>query len=152
MRARGGIRLHAVFIPERRIPAAPGEEADQERTKMTTIDLFRNAEETEAYPAGHVIFREGDPGHTMYAVQEGEVDLVVHGNVVETVGAGGIFGEMSLLLEGHRRSAAAIAKTDCRLAPVTEKRFNFLVQQTPNFALQVMRIIADRLIRMDARL
>ena len=119
---------------------------------MAKIDLFRNAEETEAYPAGHVIFREGEPGHTMYAVQEGEIDLVVHGNVVETVGAGGIFGEMSLLLDGHRRSAAAIAKTDCRLAPVTEKRFNFLVQQTPNFALQVMRIIADRLIRMDARL
>lgn len=119
---------------------------------MATIDLFRNAEETASHPAGHVIFREGDPGHTMYAVQEGEVDLVVHGNVVETVGPGGIFGEMSLLLEGHRRSAAAVAKTDCRLAPVNERRFNFLVQQTPNFALQLMRIIASRLLRMDARL
>src|ERR1035438_8638866 len=119
--------------------------------KMTTIDLFRNAGETEAHPAGHVIFREGEPGQTMYAVQEGEVDLVVHGNIVETVGAGGIFGEMSLLLEGHRRSATSIAKTDCRLAPVTERRFNFLVQQTPKFALQVMRIIALRLMRMDAR-
>ena len=119
---------------------------------MTTIELFRSAEETESHSAGHVIFREGDPGNTMYAVQEGEVDLVVHGNVVETVGAGGIFGEMSLLLEGHRRTAAAVAKTACRLAPVTERRFNFLVQQTPMFALQVMRIIAGRLMRMDARL
>jgi CRP-like cAMP-binding protein len=119
---------------------------------MTTIDLFRNAEETETHPAGHVIFQEGDPGHAMYAVQEGEVDLVVHGNVVETVHPGGIFGEMSLLLEGHRRTATAVAKTDCRLAPVTERRFNFLVQQTPMFALQVMRIIAGRLMRMDARL
>ncbi|HTS02630.1 MAG TPA: cyclic nucleotide-binding domain-containing protein [Thermoanaerobaculia bacterium] len=118
----------------------------------TTIDLFRNAEETETHPAGDVIFREGDPGHAMYAVQDGEVDLVVHGNVVETVGAGGIFGEMSLLLDGHRRSATAVARTPCRLAPVTERRFNFLVQQTPHFALQVMRIIAGRLVRMDARL
>jgi len=119
---------------------------------MTTIDLFRNAEETETHPAGHVIFREGEAGHAMYAVQEGEVDIVVHGNIVETVGAGGIFGEMSLLLEGHNRSATAVAKTECRLAPVTERRFNFLVQQTPMFALQVMRIIAGRLMRMDARL
>jgi len=119
---------------------------------MATIDLFRNAEDTESHDAGAVIFREGDAGHTMFAVQEGEVDLVVHGNVVETVGAGGIFGEMSLLLDGHRRSATAVAKTACRLAPVTEKRFNFLVQQTPNFALQVMRIIAGRLMRMDSRL
>lgn len=119
---------------------------------MTTIDLFRSAEETETHPAGHVIFREGDAGHAMFAVQEGEVDLVVHGNVVETVGPGGIFGEMSLLLDGHLRSATAIAKTPCRLVPVTERRFNFLVQQTPHFALQVMRIIAGRLMRMDARL
>lgn len=59
---------------------------------------------------------------------------------------------MSLLLEGHRRSATAVAKTDCRLAPLTERWFNFLVQQTPMFALQVMRIIAGRLMRMDARL
>ena len=128
------------------------EDAGQETTKLTTIDLFRNADDIEAHPAGHVLFREGEPGNMMYAVLEGEVDLAVHGSVVETVGAGGIFGEMSLLLEGHRRSAAAIAKTDCRLARVTERRFNFLVQQTPNFALQVMRIIARRLIRMDARL
>lgn len=115
-----------------------------------TIELFRNANETETYTAGQTIFEEGSRGEVMYAVQEGEVDLLVRGKVVETVPSGGIFGEMSLLLEGHRRSAAAIAKTDCRLAPVTEKRFNFLVQQTPNFALQVMRIMADRLRRMDA--
>src|ERR1019366_5506318 len=108
--------------------------------------------ETEAHPAGHVIFRGGEPGPTLDAVQGGGGEVVVPGNTLETVGAGGIFGEMSLLLEGHRRSATSIAKTDCRLAPVTERRFNFLVQQTPKFALQVMRIIALRLMRMDARL
>ena len=116
-----------------------------------TIEVFRNASETEAYEEGHVIFREGEPGQTMYAVQEGAVDLVVHGNVVETVTPGGIFGEMSLLFPQHRRTATAVAKSSCRLAPVNERRFTFLVQQTPNFALQIMRIIAKRLVRMDER-
>ena len=117
-----------------------------------TIELFRNVKETESHPAGHMIFREGEPGASMYAVQEGEVDLVIHGNIVETVGPGGIFGEMSLLFPDHKRIGSAIVRSDCRLVPVGERQFNFLVQQTPRFALQLMRVIASRLIRMDARL
>jgi CRP-like cAMP-binding protein len=70
---------------------------------------------------------------------------------VEELGSGGVFGEMALIDTGTR-SATAIAKTDCRLVPINERRFQFLVQQTPNFALQLMRIIADRLRRMDSRL
>jgi len=35
---------------------------------------------------------------------------------------------------------------------VDETRFLFLVQQTPNFSLHVMRVLSDRLRRMDERL
>jgi CRP-like cAMP-binding protein len=56
------------------------------------------------------------------------------------------------LLDSVPRSASAVAKTACRLVEINEKRFKFLVQQTPNFALQMMRVIADRLRRMDDRL
>ena len=117
-----------------------------------SIELFRNADSVEAHEAGHHIFEEGsEGGGWMYGVKEGEVEILVRGAVVETVGPGGIFGEMSLI-DSSRRSATAIAKTDCVVVPVDAKRFNFLVQQTPLFALQVMRIMADRLRRMDARI
>lgn len=56
------------------------------------------------------------------------------------------------LIDRNTRSATAVAKTACKLVPIDEKRFKFLVQQTPNFALQLMRIIAERLRRMDERL
>ena len=97
------------------------------------------------------IFSEGEAGDMMYVVVEGQVDLLVKGILVEELGSGGVLGEMALIDTGTR-SAAAIAKTDCKLAPINEKRFQFLVQQTPKFALQLMRIIADRLRRMDSRL
>jgi len=45
------------------------------------------------------------------------------------------------------RKSAARARSDCRLVPINEKRFLFLIQQTPFFALQVMRIISERLRR-----
>ena len=118
---------------------------------MVTIELFRNEENTVHFAVGTTIFSAGDSGGTMYVVVDGEVELLVNDKIVEKLGPGGVLGEMSLI-DSVPRSATAIAKTDCRLVPIDEKRFKFLVQQTPNFALQIMRVIADRLRRMDSRL
>jgi CRP/FNR family cyclic AMP-dependent transcriptional regulator len=118
---------------------------------MFTIDLFRNEDNTQSFAAGETIFGEGDAGDTMYVVIEGRVDLLVKGKLVDQLGPGGALGEMALI-DSALRSASAIAKTDCKLVPINERRFKFLVQQTPNFALQLMRIIAERLRRMDDRL
>ncbi len=119
---------------------------------MVTIEIFHNETDTLAIPAGQTIFNEGDTGGVaMYVVVEGEVDLLVKGKLVESLGPGGVLGEMALL-DNVPRSASAVAKSACRLVEINEKRFKFLVQQTPNFALQMMRVIADRLRRMDDRL
>ena len=114
-----------------------------------TISLFRNATDCQSFSAGQVIFQEGQPGDVMYAVTEGEVDILVHNKVISTVGPDGILGEMALI-DTEPRSATAIARTDCKLVPISAKRFTFLVQQTPHFALQVMRVMAERLRHMDA--
>jgi CRP/FNR family transcriptional regulator, cyclic AMP receptor protein len=42
-----------------------------------------------------------------------------------------------------------VAKTDARVVAIDERRFLFLVQQTPNFALHLMRVLSERLRRMD---
>ena len=85
----------------------------------------------------------------MYVVKEGSADILVSGKVVATVGPGEVFGEMSLIDDRAPHSAAVVARTDCHHVPVDEKRFLFLVQQTPYFAIQVMRVIAERLRRMN---
>ena len=56
------------------------------------------------------------------------------------------------MIDHAPRVATAIARTACKLLPIPEKRFLFMVQQTPHFALQIMRVVAERLRRMDARL
>jgi CRP-like cAMP-binding protein len=60
-----------------------------------------------------------------------------------------VFGEMVLIDSNPR--AAAVASTACKLVPVSQKRFLFMVQQTPHFSLQIMKVIAERLRKMDAR-
>ncbi len=100
------------------------------------------------FAAGDVIFAEGDKGDAMYVVRNGEVTVERNGKVMETLGGGGIFGEMALI-DGSPRSATVRAKTDCEVAPINEKSFLFLVHETPFFAVAVMRTLADRLRRLD---
>jgi CRP/FNR family transcriptional regulator, cyclic AMP receptor protein len=112
---------------------------------MATLDIFRlEGADAIAFPAGAEIFKEGDPGESMYVILDGTARIVVHGVEVEVVGPGGVLGEMALI-DSAPRSASAIAVTDCRLVEIGEKRFTFLVQQHPRFAIQIMRVMASRL-------
>jgi CRP-like cAMP-binding protein len=60
----------------------------------------------------------------------------------------GIFGELSLI-DQEERIASAIARTDCTLQVIDKRHFLFLVQENPLFAIQVMKVMADRLRRVD---
>ena len=101
-------------------------------------------------PAGEVIFRQYDMGSEMYVVLEGEVELAIGANAIEVLGPGEPFGEMALI-DQVPRTATATARTNCKLAVIPERRFLFLVQTTPHFALDIMKSMADRLRKMNAR-
>jgi CRP/FNR family cyclic AMP-dependent transcriptional regulator len=114
------------------------------------LDMFVNEANPRECAAGEVIFRAYDMGFEMYVVLEGEVELTIGSNVVEVLGPGEPFGEMALI-DQTPRVATVIAKTACKLAVIPEKRFLFMVQQTPHFALQIMKVMADRLRKMNER-
>ena len=118
---------------------------------MNTISLFRTSEATHTVPPGQFIFREGDPGDCAYVLLEGDAEVVVKGLVVEQSRAGSLLGEMALI-ENQPRSASVRANTECKLVAIDERRFLFLIQQHPYFALQVMGIMAERLRRMNREL
>jgi CRP/FNR family transcriptional regulator, cyclic AMP receptor protein len=111
---------------------------------MNIPNIFESQTQPETWAAGSIIFQEGQPGDEMYIVKQGEVELRVHGRIVEVVGPEGFFGEMAVI-EGGQRSATALAKSDCVLMPVNLKRFEFMVHEIPSFAVEVMRGLARRL-------
>lgn len=111
---------------------------------MIPIEIFSHNTTKITIQAGQFLFREGDEGNQMYVLETGTAEVFVKNRVVETLGHGSMVGEMGLVSPGPH-SASVIAKTDCEFAAVDEKRFQFLVQQTPYFAIQVMRLMAERL-------
>jgi CRP/FNR family cyclic AMP-dependent transcriptional regulator len=114
-----------------------------------TINILRHEGDTTTIPAGQPIFSAGEPGNLMYVVESGEADVLLGDKVIETIGPGGIVGEMALI-DAQPRSATVIARTDCALIPVDGKRFLRLVQHTPYFAIQVMQILTSRLRRQNS--
>ena len=112
--------------------------------------LFKNASDAERRPAGSIVFEAGEPGTRMYVVRKGSVAIRVGNETVETVGVGGVVGEMAIV-DNEPRSATAVVLADAELVPVDRHRFVFLVQQTPYFALQVMETMATRLRNANAR-
>lgn len=117
---------------------------------MIALDnLFRFSTDLKLFSAGQTIFNQGDPGDVMYVVLDGQVDILLSSQLVETVDCGGILGELALI-DSRPRAATAVARSDVRLVPIDRERFTFMVDETPFFAAQVMEAIAQRLRRMDA--
>lgn len=118
---------------------------------MAILNLFQYVKDTVTFPAGHVIYKEGEPNvGVAYVVLEGEVDVTFGGKLLEVTTAGGLLGELSLL-DNKPHSSTCTAKTDVKLAPIDQQRFLFMVQETPFFAIEVMRVMADRLRRERAQ-
>lgn len=111
---------------------------------MVSIELFANNPDIVRVEAGHPLFSAGEDGHRMFVLSTGTAEVIVNDRVVETLQHGSVVGEMGIVSPGPR-SATVVATTDCEFVAIDEKRFHFLVQQTPFFATQVMRILAERL-------
>jgi CRP-like cAMP-binding protein len=118
---------------------------------MRTIKSLDFPGDAKAVAAGTIIFRVDDPPDCMYSLIEGEVDILVKDVLVDTIHAGGLFGEMAVI-ENDRRAATAVARTDVKLVALDQGQFQELVRQSPAFAMRIMRVLSDRVRRLNERL
>lgn len=104
------------------------------------------------YQAGDIIFKEGDPGSTMYIVWSGRVAVVKGDFAGPTVlgyrGVGEVIGEMALL-ENEVRSASVVALENVRLLTITRDSFERLLSQNPAMGLGILSMLSARLRASD---
>ena len=65
-------------------------------------------------------------------------------NVVERIGAGGMFGEIALV-DRSTRAASATAETACTLLAINRNQFISLVRANPVFGASLLKAIAQRM-------
>jgi uncharacterized membrane protein len=105
------------------------------------------------YSAGQAVFNYGDPGHALYIVRSGEVEIFVKNDqgekiVLETSQPGDIFGEISLL-DGGTRTAWVAALSDIQLLRLDREHFEAYLRQCTPAALNLLSVAARRLRRSD---
>lgn len=105
---------------------------------------------SETYPNEHVIFKQGDPGDSMYLVQKGYALAV--SNDPETgeerstgiVAAGQSFGELGLLMN-QPRTATVVAGTSVTVLKVTLETLRALEEAEPAIAAKLYKSLARTL-------
>ena len=111
---------------------------------MRIEDCFSASAERTLVKAGDAIFKEGELGELMYVVLKGTFDVFVGNNLVSSFEAVEIIGEMAVIDPGPR-SASVVAKTDCQLITLNQRKFMMLTEHKPEFALHVMKSLVERM-------
>jgi CRP/FNR family transcriptional regulator, cyclic AMP receptor protein len=96
------------------------------------------------YPTGSVVFSRGDPGSCMYVVQSGVIEMVIGNKVVEICRENEAIGFMSVIDDAPRSSTARVREA-CELSVIDQRRFRFMVDEVPNFAIYIMQAMARRI-------
>ncbi len=108
------------------------------------------------FKEGEIIFKEDDEScREMYIIDSGRVNIVKKVGDAEatltTLDEGSFFGEMSLIT-GNKRSASAIALTNCKLHSMDKETFEFNLSKDINFTRQILDTLAHRLEETDTNL
>jgi CRP/FNR family transcriptional regulator, cyclic AMP receptor protein len=93
---------------------------------------------------GHVIAKEGDPGVGFFLIVDGNASVSVGGKTRAKLRPGDFFGEISLLDRGPR-TATVTATSPITLLGITAWTFKSLVEQHPRIALNMLKVVAQRL-------
>jgi CRP/FNR family transcriptional regulator len=118
-----------------------------ERPRKQAIDMrmfARNAGSNMTFQPGAILFNEGDTLKNVYVVQSGAVEIVTHGKVADVCGPGDVLGFISMV-DGGASTGTARVKETAELSILDERKFFFMVDEVPNFALYIMRALAHRI-------
>ena len=96
------------------------------------------------FKTGQAVFKEGEPGDTMFVLLSGIVEVSIGPRSLGTFEPVEIVGELAVIEPGPR-SATIIAKTDCEMVVINPRRFKSLALQHPEFCFQVMKLLVERL-------
>lgn len=122
----------------------PAAQDEQERGSGT-------AAVSRSFGAGEAVYRQGDEGDVLFVIQAGEVELRTatddapwDAEVLERLGPGDTFGEMTVI-RGSRREATAVVTRDAKLLVIDAPTYSQMVRDNAEIASRIIRRLAGRL-------
>jgi uncharacterized membrane protein len=120
------------------------------------LDVLAKSLVLRRFPAGSMIFNQGDPGDAMYIVADGDVNIHLPGEAsrrvsLKDISRGEYFGELALF-DDKARSASALATTTTELLELARKTLEGYLQSRPVAAMAILRTMSERLRETNAML
>ncbi|MEO7456888.1 MAG: DUF1003 domain-containing protein [Gemmatimonadaceae bacterium] len=120
--------------------------------RRTLAGLF----EERSFDVGETIFYAGEPGDDLFLVTSGRVDVFITSDTGEKIvlaeaARGDVFGEISLL-DGEPRTASAVAVEGTEALSLDREQLLALVQRHPHVALDLLRVMGQRIRSTDVLL
>jgi CRP/FNR family transcriptional regulator, cyclic AMP receptor protein len=116
-----------------------------DHTTDINMQMFaRNAGTTISFAPGSFVFKEGDTGNCVYIVQSGVVEIVAGDKVADVCGPNDAMGFMTVI-DGGLHTASARVREAAEISIVDDRKFRFMIDEVPNFALYIMKAMAHRI-------
>lgn len=132
----------------RRVPLFAGMDPAKLKLLAYTSDVV-------TYRAGQVLFRKGDLGDAAYVIIQGDAEVSVttdNGEIpVAQLRDGDFLGEIAILCDTPR-TATVTASSELKTLRIRKERFFELLRQFPEMAIELTRLLAERLTRTTAEL
>ncbi len=117
-----------------------------EEDHISLVSLWR----TKTVKAGEVLFRKGEPGSSMFVIEDGEIEILlpvdppVNEVRLSILKEGEFFGELSLFADTPR-TATARALVETRLVEMQRGDFITFMMERPSIAVSMLAEMAKRL-------
>jgi small-conductance mechanosensitive channel/CRP-like cAMP-binding protein len=116
-------------------------------------DLLAQGMALARFAAGERIIRQGEPGDSLFLIQEGEVSVTLEAEGAQRdlaiLRPGEFFGEMSLMT-GAPRASTCTARTDVTCYVLDQRAFRRLLTERPKVAEDISMVIVSRQMRLQA--
>jgi len=132
----------------RRVPLFSGIDPSKLKLLAYTSDVI-------TYQPGQVVMRQGDIGDAAYVIIKGDADVSVTteaGSVpIAQLHDGDFLGEIAILCDTPR-TATVVAKSELKALRIRKEPFFEMLRQFPEMAVEMTRLLAERLTRTTAEL
>ncbi len=116
---------------------------------LSSLEILARYLKPRDYWDGSIVFREGEPEEEMFFIRQGRVEVLweISRNrkvILASIGTGGLFGEMAVLMKS-RRAATILVVEDLKVLFLSQADFYRLLNDFPETGFLVLKAIGRNL-------
>ena len=125
------------------------------KVEPSKLKLLASTSQRMVFSKGQELFHQGDPGDAAYVIIKGSADVLVdvpNGQIsIAEVERNAIVGDIAILCDVPR-TATIKALSEVVTLKILKEQFLELIAGFPEIAIEIMRVLADRLSKTTAEL